>query len=597
VRALQRPGLSADDRAAIVHNIGRLDRGAGPALIAVLDSGDDLLVRDAAEALAAMGERRAVPQLTYLAARGNATAGTAVEVLTHRPWTGVGRSPVRELTDEALRYHLHQIRFPGDTVLIWVWDDGEKAPVSREVSRADAEAYFGLKYAREALALEPSNADTQALLLGLALEQAVDRAGYTAYPSNDPTGSFASAVAAGPELLGRVVRDALARGKYDLAAAAVTALGQVADANALAADRRPNPLVQALSAPSRRVQFAAARALVLLAPRRPFAGSSRVVPVLARFATNQAVPRAVVIDGNPTRGSQLAGYLKALGYDPILAATGDEGFRVASDTADVELVLIDNHLVQGDWRLVDTLSNLRADARTAGIPLYVVGPMNLEYKLGYLSETFPGVKLIVQPTSAEVLERQLGGRPAQLPGAERAGYARAATGLLAIVAQQPGNPFEVDLTAAEPALTVALNSEATGISASAALGDVPAPNAQRGLADVLLDPGKPAELRLSAASQLTRSVQRYGPLVAADQEAKLLAALDQAADPTLRGALSAVIGALRPKAAPVGARLQRYQAPLTNTPNPPAQPSPASEPASSPPASPDAAAPSPEAKP
>ncbi|MDR3635839.1 MAG: hypothetical protein P4L84_18700 [Isosphaeraceae bacterium] len=597
VRELQRPALSADDRAALVHGAGRLDRTAGPPLIATLDSPDGRLVRDAIEALAMMGELRAIPQLTYLAARGNQTAATAIEALTGRPWGGVERSPARVLTDEALRYHLHEIRFPGDTFFLWVWDDAQKVPASREVSRADAEAYFGLKYAREALVLDPSNRTAQVALLSLALEQAVERAGYASYPANDTTGSFAAATAAGPEILATIVRDALARGKYDLAAAAVTALGQVADVNALAADRRPNPLVQALSAPSRRVQFAAARALVLLAPRRPFAGSSRVVPILARFATNQAVPRAVVIDGNPTRGGQLKGFLKALGYDPILALTGDEGFRVASETADVELILIDNHLVQGAWRLVDTLSNLRADARTAGVPIAIVGPLNLEYKLGYLSETFPGVKLLVQPTSAEALERQLGGRPAQLPDAERAGYARAATSLLALVAQQAGSPFEVDLTAAEPSLTVALNVPATGVSASAALADVPNPGAQRGLADVLLDPGKPDELRLTTAAQLARSIQRYGPLVAADQEAKLLAAFDQAVDPALRGALGAVIGALRPKAAPTGARLQQYQSSLTNTDNPPAQPSPASKPTSSPPASPDAAAPAPEAKP
>lgn len=597
IQELQRPSLSAEDRGTIVHNIGRLDRSAGPPLIATLDSGNDALTRDAIEALAMMGDLRAVPQLTFLAGKGNRTAATAIEVMTSRPWTGLTRSPVGVLTDEALRYHRHEVRFPSGNILIWLWDDAQKVPVSREISQADAEAYFGLKYAREALALDPSHLPAQVALLSLALEQAVARVGYPAYPQNDPTGSFATATAAGPEVLGMVVRDAIAHGKYDLAAAAATALGQVTDANALPTDRRPNPLVQALSAPSRRVQFAAARALVLLNPRKPFAGSSRVVPVLARFATNQSVPRAVVIDGNLTRGGQLKGYLKELGYDPILAATGDEGFRAAAETADVELVLIDNHLVQGAWRLVDTLSNLRADARTAGIPLYIYGPLNLEYKLGYLSETFPGVKLVVQPTSAEILERQLGGRPAQLPDAERAGYARSASNLLALVARQPGNPFEIDLTAAEPSLTIALNAPTTGTPASIALGDVPSPDAQRGLADVLLDPGKPAGLRLTAANELARSIQRYGRLVAADQETKLLAALDQAGDPALRGALATVIGALRPKAALAGERLQRYQTPLTNTENTPAQPSPASEPASSPPAPPDADAPAPEAKP
>ncbi len=596
VRTLQRPGLSADERASIVYNMGRLDRTAGPPLIACLDSPDPNLVHDAADALAAMGELRAIPQLTYLAARGDAVAADAVGRLQRRPWGSRLQSSVHLLTEEALRYHLHALRFPSDSILIWVWDDAELLPVARSVSRSDAEAYFGLKYAGEALNLEPSNLGAQVAFLSLALEQAVERAGYTDFPAHDPSGAFATATASGPEVLGAVVRAALINGKYDLAGAAVTALGQITDGNALAFDGRPSPLVQALSAPSRRVQFAAARALVMLSPRRPFAGSSRVVPLLARFVGNQAPPRAVVIDGNSSRGSRLTGYLKSLGYEPVLASTGDEGFRAAAETADVELVLIDNHLIQGSWRLVDTLSNLRADARTASIPLYIVGPLNLEWKLDYLKETFPGVKLIVQPTSAQILERQLGVRPEQLSEAERSSYATAATGLLAYIAQMTGSPFEADLTAVEPTLRGALNAASTAPSAVVALGDVPAQSAQRGLADALLNPDTPAELRYRAAAQLARSIQHYGPLVATDQEAKLLSALDEATDPALRNGLAAVVGALRPKTAPVGARLQRFRTPLTSTSNPPAQPSPTPEPAS-PPASPDAAAPNSEAKP
>src|SRR5581483_7425765 len=39
-RALNAPALPADDRIKIVRNMGRLDRGAVPPLIAVLDSSD-----------------------------------------------------------------------------------------------------------------------------------------------------------------------------------------------------------------------------------------------------------------------------------------------------------------------------------------------------------------------------------------------------------------------------------------------------------------------------------------------------------------------------------------------------------------------------
>ncbi len=240
----------------------------------------------------------------------------------------------------------------------------------------------------------------------------------------------------------------------------------------------------------------------------------------------------------------------------MLAPTGDQGFRVASESADVELILVDPHFVVGDWRLIDTISNLRADARTAGIPIFLVGPQSIDIALNDLMTRYSGIRYVVTPTSAALLERQIGGRPSELSDVERASSARESAALLAVLASRPSDPIAEGLERAEPVLTVALNSP-TGPVAVTALGDVPAAEAQQGLADVLLDPTPPAPLRLGAATQLARSLQRFGSLVTADQETRLLAAFDQEADPTLRMALAAVVGALRPKPALVGLRLQR----------------------------------------
>ncbi len=135
--------------------------------------------------------------------------------------------------------------------------------------------------------------------------------------------------------------------RRNLAAVAVLALAKVTDRAALVAGGRPHPLVRALTAPGRRVQFAAARSLVELAPDRPFPGSSLVAPILARFIMNQPQPRAVVIDGNPNRGGVLAGYLDDLGYHPVMERTGSEGFLAAAEAADVELILVSYDLFYG----------------------------------------------------------------------------------------------------------------------------------------------------------------------------------------------------------------------------------------------------------
>jgi HEAT repeat protein len=585
IQELDRPALEPDERAMIVRNIGRLDRAVVPPLIAALDSADTKLVTDVAQALGAIGDRRALSQLTFRAARTEPgsqlgmTIRHAIQALTGRPFESQPISPVHLLTEEARRYHVHAVRFPSDPVLIWDWDAVRKVPVPRQVSQSAAEEMFGLRLAREALVLDPANLKAQAVLVSIALDKAIERTGFGAFPQNDPAGSFAAALSAGPTVLADVLQTAIADRKYDLAAVAASAFGQVTDVTPLPDGRRLNPLIAALSAPSRRVQFAAARALVQLDPHKPFAGSSRVVPILAWFVTNQPSPRAVIIDGNASRGSQMSGQLKALGYEPMLAPTGDEGFRIAAESADVELVMIDPHMIQGPWRLTDTLANLRADARTAGIPLYVYGPLNFDVKLDYLKTSFPGVKFVVFSKETKLLEQQLGGRPSLLSAGERSAYAREAATLLARVATEPGSPFEYDVVSAEPALVVALNTPGTSLAAATALGDVPGINAQRGLADVLLDPSKPVDLRISSAVELAKSVQRFGRLVSDTQETRLLTAFDGERDLGLRTAQAAVIGALRPKAGPIGVRLQQYQ-PL------PPQPVPASrnpESATSPP--------------
>jgi hypothetical protein len=139
------------------------------------------------------------------------------------------------------------------------------------------------------------------------------------------------------------------------------------------------------------------------------------------------------------------------------------------------------------------------------------------------------------------------------------------------------------LDRAGPALTVALQTP-TGPVATTALGDVPAPEAQQGLADVLLDPTQPQALRLASATQLARSLQRFGPLVTLRQEERLLAAFDQEADPTLRTGMAAVIGALRPRPSLIGTRLQRYGAPAASPAAPSPSPAPSGAEASPPPA-------------
>lgn len=600
VEALRRPSVSDRERALIAGNLARLDRSAVPALLTLLDSGDVQLTSDAITALGEIGDPRVIPYLMFIAVQNDSSSSApraakrAIERLTGRAFNAQPVAAAPLLVNEARKYHTHAVLFPSDKVEIWTWDG---TPTPHVVSRSEAEEILGLRFAREALQLQPGNVSAQVVFLSIALEKAAQRVGLGAFPSNDPSGIYPAALAAGPAILGQVLRTALADGHSELAAVAAFSLGRVTNRDALAADGRSSPLVEALASPDRRVQFAAAQALVLLDPQKAFPGSSRVVPTLARFVTNQSTPRAVVVDSNPNRGGQVVAFLRELGYDPLLAPTGDQGFRLAAESADVELIIIEPSLADGSWRLIDTLTNLRADARTAGVPVFLVGPLNIHNRLRIHTTTIPRLGLLVTPVDAAGLKTQLdrrldemGARP--LSPEESSNYAKAAAIVLARVASQPGGPFEKDLARAEPALTIALAEPGTGLVASAVLGDVPDINAQRGLADTLLDPSKPPALRLSSAAQLGKSIQRFGPLLRATQEKRLSEALDQATDPALRNALASVIGALRPGPDVSGKRLQSLgtpapeeAAPAQPAPTPdgaPATPPPNPEPAATP---------------
>jgi HEAT repeat protein len=550
VEALDRPRTTSEERSVLMRNLGRLDRSAVPPLLACLDSGNVGLQIAAATAVGQIGDPRAIPFLTYPASASEvapavrAAAQDAITRLTGRPFRADPKVAAQELTSAAWTYHRHQVDFPGNPVLVWVWAKDKKLPAAKSMQAHQAEDYFGQRLADEALRLQPNDVGARVAATSMDLQRAIDRVGLHEFSTKDHA-TYQQALATGPVVMTEVLRTALADGRDELAAVATMVLGKLTDRSKLASEGHPHPLVEALATPGAHGQFAAAKALVGLSPTVPFAGSSRVVPTLARFATSQRSPRAVVIDGNANRGSQLAGSLRTLGYETVLETAGDQGFQAATETADVELIMVSHTLSQGAWKLTDLLTNLKNDARTANLPVYVYGPLNLDIVRPYLLASYPKVKFLVQPVDARTLANLLGQRPTMLSSIERLNYAREAAELLARIAAQPKSPFAHDLSEVEPALAMALSLPESALAASVALGDIPDADAQRSLADSILDPARPLELRRSCANRLVHSIKRFGPLVAADQETQIAEDAQTEADRELQTGLKSVVAALR----------------------------------------------------
>ncbi len=298
IKAVSRPGIKAEDREQIWKNIGRLDLTAVPPLVAVLDSPDAGLAANAATALASIGDSRAIPYLTFPAAAPTTApalreaARAAIARLTGLPFEDQRRTPVEVLTDAAWQFHRHQVDLGPEPVAIWTWDEAQAAPTSRNVPRTEAEAILGSRFAHDALTLAPGDRRARSVQLSLPIEKAIEKAGFTQYIAQaQDQPELKTAKSEGPAFVAAMLKAAIADGKTDLAAVIVSALGSVTNEQALAATRRPHPLVDALYSPGRRLQFAAAQAIVKLAPKSAFPGAARVVPTLARFIGADSAPR------------------------------------------------------------------------------------------------------------------------------------------------------------------------------------------------------------------------------------------------------------------------------------------------------------------
>lgn len=149
-----------------------------------------------------------------------------------------------------------------------------------------------------------------------------------------PPGGFSAAAAA------EVLDLAVTHGMWEAAAAAARAFEPEGAAAAVLPPAARQALVRALAVPDAAVQFAAARALALAAGPPPYAGSSRVVDILAHAATATGVDRAVVAHHRVDVAQELATQVSRFGYEPVVVADGREAVFAARESADTVLVLL-----------------------------------------------------------------------------------------------------------------------------------------------------------------------------------------------------------------------------------------------------------------
>jgi len=551
-------------------------------LVGALESPIDEQRRTSIEVLGALGARDAVPFLWQPAFAETQPIGiraTAQRALAQilRVSTG-SKDPVssygaaRELQRMALVYLRDQYSWRVEAdgrVPLWIWLTDTNATGIWRATPREATMFRARQFSRQAFDLAPESPDLQALFITSALAYTAHTTDSTQRMPTGPGTAHDLALSAGAETVADALTLFMENADAVGAVAALRVLKQIGTKRQLMkTGSAESPIIAALNYPNPRVQFAAATAILETDPDESFPRAADVVRILGRALNSAGSRGCLVIDANERRGGSIGALLGDLNLRPQLARTGRDGFRIASERIDIELILLHANTIR--WGLSQTVANLRADARTAAIPLVVYGPNSIRPRLLPLLKKHDRLTFMVESTTSEHIERQLGPLLEQLRAAaftpeQRAAQSAQAAFWLAHIANGCRTNL-YDLSAAETNLILASHNPEIADNAVRALAAIPSRAAQQELQEIALNDNAEMDLRISASLHLAFHVKRFGLLLSRAQIVELETLWRTGSPPELATALASVVGSLKPNAKRVGTRLRRFPKAVPPTP-------------------------------
>lgn len=593
IDALRKANL--DQRVRLLEALGRLGPNTIEPMIAALDSNDAELQVDLIRIFMRRNASEVVPYLWFLA--GSPTqpdsvrrqATTALSYFLAIPPDKLP-PPTFELTRLAERYYLHQVKFPNPAaVTVWRWDGNrvvEGWPNAPTIPADKAEEYYGLRFAGQALSIDPTYGPAQVVLLSLVLDKTQSNIGLDQSLEKAAPAVHGLLGTVQPALVSAVLERAMQEHRVAVILGAVRDLGERAEVRALRPmARRQPPLVRALYYPDRRVQMAAAEALLRIPNSAESQATTRVVEIFRRAVAGEPILRepAKVLIGffNDDVRNAVAAAVAAAGYVPIQVTTGRDLMLRLGQASDIALLLFDEELPYPG--LAPLLGQLRADNFAGHMPILLTASAQREVAVRRYTEHWPNITVVPAPLAIDskvlkpLIASRLGdpGNPT-LSAAELKAYAEGSIKNLARLSR--GEVAGYDVTPAAPTVLAALRPPTRltpegQISAIEIASRLKGEDAQTVLADVLMDGKRPAAVRVAAANALVRSMQKYSPLLTGEQRRALGALYAQAnLDEALKNSVAVVIGTLRPSARLTGERLLQYQPPIPGAappPNPP----------------------------
>jgi hypothetical protein len=553
-----------------------------------------------------LGDRRAIPYLWHLTesplypplVRSQARE-TLASLLSGRV---ENLPPARlSLTQLAQEYYQHQVKFPNPRrILVWPWDGQQLARQPVALSPAQAEQFFGLLFAKQALDLDPSYRPAQEVFLDLTLQGAfadnLDRATKKRLP--DSLQRLLTSVD------GDLLIDALDRALTDRNLAVILPLVRVLGergeyrAGRPPGEGPPQGLLRALYYPDRRVQMAAVQALARMPGLPDPATAARVVEILRRFLAAEPVPRALVVFVPTERAAPVRTALKAAGFDPVLAPRTTEALQQLVATADFDIVLVDSAAPPAEVPFL--IGQVRADSNVGLLPIVLLSSAERKQALQGLAGRHTNVWVIPEGllTKTEELKTRLDEAlrlslapavVARLPASQRTWVTSdilKAPGLLLTPADRKqltaealellwnmarGDIRGYDIRPAQSAVVAALRSPELAPQAVEVLGRLAGVEPQQRLAALALDPAQ-GKLRLPAAGELNRNIRQHGLVLNKVQTGDIQRAVaNPKEDAALRGELALVLAHVEPGRRVTGVRLRDYRPEMPAAQGPPPQ--------------------------
>jgi len=431
---------------------------------------------------------------------------------------------------------------------VWVWDNASGMLIEQVVPRSQASVYFAERLAREAAVLAPDSEQAPVLLLSSLLIRAVEQ---NEWKTPLPIGEHSAidlAVRCGPETCDRVLRYSLDQNLPAATLGVLQAFALNGSPSWLNKSGGRSAVVEALDSLDQRIQFAAAVTILNWEPTESFPHARRVIEILARTINADSRSASIVMDPNTSRGQQTATLFSELGFVATQVQTGQQGFLQAAERGDIALAVLHPNVIR--WELTQTVANLRADSRTARIPVVIYGPKSIRDRFDDFTTQFQNVVYVDEGESAMEINRELRPflvqlNPPTLTAEQRTEQIRDAARWLRRIAVR-NVPHVFSLEPAEAALTRAVMDPDIGEDALIALGGIARPIAQTEFLKVATSPSASTELRQLAAYQLSYHIQRHGLLLTQNAAQTLQTALQGEADPQVRLALASAIGSLNP---------------------------------------------------